>query len=104
MAKLSKYRVLIAGVVSPLAAQFLYVLVYSILKRLSSDLEKDWLFRLSLSTVAMTLPFLVTLLLAIKDHRQHAFSLSGKIGFAIAILSLGLAWVPANDGITRWKQ
>jgi len=104
MAKLSKYRVLTAGVVSPLAAQFLYVLVYSILKGLSSDLEKDWLFRFSLSTVAMTLPFLVTLVLALKDHRRDALSLSGKMGLAIAVLSLGLAWVPVSDGITRWKQ
>jgi thiol-disulfide isomerase/thioredoxin len=30
--------------------------------------------------------------------------LSGKIGFAIAILSLGLAWKPVSDGISRWKQ
>src|SRR6516164_8525078 len=78
MAQLSKYRVLIAGVLSPLAAPFLYVLVYSILKRASSDLEKDWLLRLSVSTLAMILPFLVTLVLAIKDRRQHALSLSGK--------------------------
>jgi len=104
MAKLTKYRVLIVGVSSPLAALFLYVLVYSVLKRLSSDLEKDWLFRLSLSAVAMTLPFLVTLVLAMKDRRRGALLLSGKIGLAIAILSLGLAWVPVSDGITRWKQ
>ena len=104
MAQLSKYRVLIAGVVSPLAALFLYVLVYSILKRGSSDLERDWLPRLLLSTLAMILPFLVTLFLAIKDRRQHTLSLSGKIGFAIAILSLGLAWQPMSDGILRWKQ
>jgi len=104
MAQLSKYRVLITGVLSPLAAPFLYVLVYSILKRASSDLEKDWLLRLSVSTLAMILPFLVTLVLAIKDRRQHALSLSGKIGFAIAILSLGLAWQPVSDGILRWKQ
>jgi peroxiredoxin len=104
MTKLSKSLVLISGILSPLAALFLYALAYSILKRASADLEKDWLFRLSLSTLAMTLPFLVTLALAIKDVRQHALSLSGKIGLAIAILSLGLAWMPVSDGITRWKQ
>ena len=104
MTKLSKSRVLISGIVSPLAAIFLYAFVYSILKRGSADLEKDWLVRLSLSTLSMTLPFLVTLTLAIKDIRQHALSLSGKIGLAIAILSLGLALNPASDGITRWKQ
>lgn len=104
MTKLSKDRVLIAGMLSPLAALFLYALAYSILRRTSADLEKDWLFRLSLSILAMTLPFLVTLALAIEDLRRHALSLSGKIGFAIAILALGLAWNPVSDGITRWKQ
>jgi len=78
MAKLSKYRVLVLGAISPLAALFLYVFVYSVLKRLSSDLEKDWLFRLSLSAVAMTLPFLMTLVLTIKDRRRSALLLSGK--------------------------
>ena len=52
----------------------------------------------------MILPFLVTLALAISDVRQHTLSLSGRIGLAIAILSLGLAWNPVSDGITRWKQ
>lgn len=85
-------------------ALFLYVLAYLVLKRFSSDLEKDWLFRLSLSAVAMTLPFLVTLILAMKDRRRGALLLPGKIGFAVAILSLGLVWIPASDGITRWKQ
>jgi thiol-disulfide isomerase/thioredoxin len=104
MAKLSKYRVLICGALSPVAARFLYILVYSISKRFSPDLEKDWIFRLSLSTLAMTLPFLATLFLTIKDHRRHALLLSGKIGFVIALLSLGLVASPISDGITRWKQ
>jgi thiol-disulfide isomerase/thioredoxin len=104
MIKLSNNRVLVAGILSPLAALFLYALVYSILTRASRDLEKDWLFRLSLSTLAMTLPFLVTLDFAMSDRRRHALSLSGKIGFAVAILSLGFAWNPVSDGITRWKQ
>ena len=102
--KLSKLRVLISGILSPLAALVLYALVYSTLTRISADRERDWLFRLSLSTLAMTLPFLVTLALAIKDVRRHALSLSGKIGLAIAILSLSLAWNPVSDGITRWRQ
>jgi peroxiredoxin len=104
MSKLSKLRVLISGILSPLAALVLYALVYSTLTRISADRERDWLFRLSLSTLAMTLPFLVTLTLALKDVRRHALSLSGKIGLAIAILSLGLAWNPVSDGITRWRQ
>jgi thiol-disulfide isomerase/thioredoxin len=104
MSKLSKYRVLVSGILSPVAALFLYALVYGTLTRFSTDLEKDWLFRLSLSTLAMAVPFLFTLALAIKDSRQHTFSLSGKLGLAIAILSLGLAWKPVSDGITRSKQ
>jgi len=104
MPKLSKYRVLIAGALSPFAALFCYVLVYSILRRLSADLEKDWFFRLSLSTIAMTLPFLVTLVLAGKDRHRYGLSLSAKIGLVIAIVSLGLTYIPIGDGMIRWKQ
>jgi peroxiredoxin len=104
MTRLNKYRVLVAGILSPFAALVVYAVVYSTLTRSSRDLENDWRFRLSLSTLSMTLPFVVTLALAIKDHRRHALSLSGKIGLAIAILSLGLAYQPVSDGITRSKQ
>jgi peroxiredoxin len=104
MNKLSKYRVLIAGILSPFAALFLYSLVYMMLTEHSADLEKDWLFRLSMSALAMTVPFLVTLLLAVKDGRRRSFSLSGKIGLAIALLSLGFVWKPVNDGILRSRQ
>ena len=104
MAKLLKYRVLISGILSPVAVIFLYAVVSQILGWASADLEKDWLFRLSMSTLAMTVPFLVTLTLAIKDRRRQALSLSGKVGLAIAILSLGLAWSPVSDGLTRSKQ
>jgi thiol-disulfide isomerase/thioredoxin len=104
MSKLSKYRVLMLGILSPLAARILYMLVYTTLTRFSADLEKDWLFRLSLSTLAMTVPFLVTLALAINDRRRQTLSRSAKVGLAIAILSLGLAWRPVSDGITRSKQ
>jgi len=104
MSTMSNYRVLISGIVSPLAALLLYALVYATLTAASPSRENDWLFRLSLSILAMTVPFLVTLALAIKDRRQHALSLSAKAGVAIAILSLGLAWKPVNDGIIRSKQ
>ena len=104
MSRLSRYRVLVAGIVSPLAALFLYVLVYSTLTYLSSDLEKDWLFRLTVSTLMLAVPFLVTLVLAVKDRRKNALSLAGKIGLALAILSLGLTWKPVSDGVTRSRQ
>ncbi len=104
MTRLSKYRILLGGILSPLAALVFYALVYSILTQVSADREKDWLFRLTLSTLAMTVPFLVTLALVIKDGRRNSLSLSAEIGLAIAILSLGLTWKPVSDGITRWKQ
>lgn len=103
MTRFSKYRVLIAGILSPPAAVFLYVVVYSILTQVSADREKDWLLRLALSTFAMILPFLATLALVAKEPR-NSLSLSAKIGFAIAILSLGLTLKPLSDGITRSKQ
>lgn len=104
MTKLSKFGVLISGVLSPLGSLFLYVLVYSILTRTSVDHEEDWLFRLSLATVAMTVPFVVTLALAIKDAHCHRLSHFGKIGLAIAFFSLLLVWNPVSDGLKRWKQ
>jgi hypothetical protein len=78
MSKLSKYRVLISGILSPVAAIFLYAVVSGVLLRASGDPEKDWRVRLSISTLVMTVPFLFTLVLAIKDHRRQALSLSGK--------------------------
>jgi peroxiredoxin len=102
--KLSKHRVLLCGILSPVLALILYALVYGTLTRFSADLEKDWLFRLSVSTLAMTIPFLATVALAIRDRRSRTLSLSGKIGFVLATLSLGLAWNPLSDGILRSKQ
>ena len=104
MTKFSNYRVLISGIAAPAVALLFYVLVYTTLTAISANHEKDWLFRLSLSTLAMTLPFFATLALAVKDRRQHALSLSAKVGVAIATLSLGLAWRPVNDGVLRSKQ
>jgi thiol-disulfide isomerase/thioredoxin len=104
MTKLSNYRVLVSGILSPLAALMLYALVYAVLTSASTDREKDWVFRLSISTLAMTLPLLVTLVLAIRDRRRQALSRSAKVGIALAILSLGFAWKPVSDGLTRSKQ
>jgi len=49
-------------------------------------------------------PFAVTLVFAMKDRSRSGFPLSGKIGLAIAILSLGLIAKPVSDGFTRSKQ
>ena len=104
MKNLSRYRLLILGLLSPVAAIFLYILVYTFLTRRSVDTEKDWLFRLSLSTVAMVVPCILILMVGIRDWRRHALTTPGKIGLALAVLSLALVAKPASDGITRWKQ
>jgi cytochrome c biogenesis protein CcmG, thiol:disulfide interchange protein DsbE len=102
--KLSKHRVLLCGILSPVLALILYTLVYATLTRYSADLEKDWLFRLSLSTIAMTIPGFATIALAMKARRTSPFSLSAKIGLLVAILSFGLAASPIRDGLLRAKQ
>jgi len=102
--KLSNHRVLLCGILSPVLALILYALVYGTLTRYSTDLEKDWLFRLSLSTIAMTIPFFATIAVAMKARHKGAFSLSAKIGLVLAILSLGLTAAPIRDGLLRAKQ
>ncbi len=131
MAKLFGYLVLIVGLLSPILAQRLYSLVYTTLTRSSTDREKDWLFRLTVSTLAMALPFVVTVLLAGASRRQqrlkqatsrsakrrqerstsratetvpNATPMTVKIGLLVAALSLLLIWKPISDGVSRWKQ
>jgi len=101
---LSRHRVLICGILSPVAAVVLYALVYGTLTSLSSNLEKDWLLRLTLATLAMVVPFLVTLTLAIKDRRRASLSRGAIVGLVVATLSLGLARQPIKDGIPRSRQ
>jgi thiol-disulfide isomerase/thioredoxin len=104
MRKLLKYRVLLLGILSPFAAPSLFGWTYSTLTQASTDRERDWAFRLCMATLAMCVPFVVTLFFAIKDYRREGLSLSGKIGLLVATLTLGLVWKPLNDGILRSKQ
>lgn len=104
MAKLSSYRVLIAGILSPPAAAFLGMQAYSTLTRASADRDKDFVFRLSLTALAMAVPFVATLALALGDLRRNALTTSGRIGLTLALLSLGLTWLPIRGAIARAKQ
>jgi len=104
MSKLSRHRVLLAGILSPAAALLCYELVYEPLTAFSKDLQSDWLFRLSVATPAMLIPFLFTLWLVFKERRRGTFSLSAKIGLVLATLSLSLMAKPMHDGFTRAKQ
>lgn len=67
MGKLSKYRVLAAGVLSPFVAVFLNVIVNGMLMRFSAHPETNWRFRLGVSTVVMAIPFVLTLVLVVKE-------------------------------------
>ena len=104
MPALSSYRVLLAGILSLPAAAFLGMRVYGHLTRASADLDKDFVFRLSSTALAMTVPFIVTAALAIADRRRHALTTSAKIGLVLAVLSLALTWRPLQGAINRARQ
>ncbi|HMI50358.1 MAG TPA: redoxin domain-containing protein [Candidatus Saccharimonadales bacterium] len=97
-------RLFLFGLLTPFAAVFLYLLVYSTLTSLSRNVERDWLIRLLLAGLAMVVPSLVTIVFTIREQRERSLTLPSKIGFAMAIASLGLLWQPLSDGILRWKQ
>ncbi len=101
---MAKRKLLILGILSPVLAIVLYILVYNVLSGLSSNLEKDWLFRLTASAVSMTIPFFIVLAMAIRAGKRGSLPLSAKIGVIIAFLSLGVTLVPMRDGLTRAKQ
>jgi len=102
MPNLSKHRVLLSGVLSPLLALVLNVILIQILLVLSSDPERNWRFRLVVSTLALPIPFLITLMVARRDQRNGSLSLSAKIGLAIATLSLLLVAKPVMEFSTEW--
>jgi thiol-disulfide isomerase/thioredoxin len=104
VSKLSRHGLLILGILSPFLALILYILAYDGLLLASSNIEKDWLFRLSISTAVMFVPFAIAMWLGIRQHKQKLLNRSGMIGLAIATLSVVPALKPINDGITRWKQ
>ena len=52
----------------------------------------------------MAMPFGLTLLLAIGDRRRRAFTKSGMIGLALAVMSLALAWLPVKGLYERVRQ
>ena len=97
-------RVFVAGVVAPVASVVLYMVVYSALTSASRDVTRDWLFRLSVSTLAMLLPGIFVIVLAVKQSRRMRLSVLAKVGVAIAVLGIGLAARPVMDGVLRWRQ
>ncbi len=102
--KVPSYGTLIAGLVSPILAAFLGLVVYATLTRRSAAPDADFVFRLVATAVAMTVPCLITLLLGIRDGRRGDFTRSSKIGLALAMLSLALVWLPVRGLWDRARQ
>ena len=96
--------VLVVGVVAPFAAILLYELVYELMTSLSRDVEKDWGFRLFVAAVAMTVPSILTFVLAVSQFRQQKLSMLSIVGLVLAALTLSLVAKPAYDGIVRSRQ
>lgn len=104
MSRLSSYRTLLAGIASPFAAAGLGLFVYRTLTRASADRDADFAFRLSMVAIAMAVPGVVTLLLAIVDWSKGAFGTASKVGLLLGVLSLGLLFLPIRGVIARSKQ
>ncbi len=100
-----KYRTLTLGILSPIFAAGLGSTVYTALTRASEDRDADFMFRLTMTAVAMAVPFLVTLISSWLDRSSsRGFTTPSKVGLAIATLSLGLVYLPINGAVSRAKQ
>jgi peroxiredoxin len=97
-------RIFVAGVLAPVASISLYVIVYSTLTSASHNVNRDWLFRLSASTFAMTLPSILVFVFAARQSRRKPLRTLSKVGVGIAVLALGLVARPLTDGILRERQ
>ena len=104
MASLRFNRLFVAGLLAPVASIILYIVVYSALTSASHNLNGDWQFRLSLSTIAMMVPSVFVFWLALRQSRKTGLNTLSRAGVAIAVLTLGLVARPATDGVLRWKQ
>jgi peroxiredoxin len=96
--------VFVVGVVAPFAAILFYGLVYGLMTSLSRDVERDWGFRLFVAAVAMTVPSILTFVVAFRQFGQHKLSMLSIVGLVLAALTLGLVAKPAHDGIVRSRQ
>jgi len=104
MSKLSSHRTFFSGLTSPAAAAALGWLAYRTLTRASTDRDADFVYRLSLTALAMTLPFVITLAFAWAERRRGDLGRSAKLGLALALLSAGLTWLPIRGIVARQRQ
>jgi peroxiredoxin len=104
MTTLLKHRVLIAGILSIPASAYLGIQTYVRLSRASTDLNGDFLFRLTMVALAMAVPFVITLAAALFDRWKGPLRRSAKFGLTLGVVSLCLAIVPLRGLIGRVQQ
>jgi len=78
--------------------------VYGELTAASTDRNEDFVYRLTVVILAMTAPAVLTFSLALWSRRSGMWSRSDRVGLSIAMLSLGLAFVPLRGLIGRMQQ
>lgn len=101
---MSSKRTLASGIVSPFLAAAFGLATYRALTAASSDRDADFLFRMSMTALAMTVPFWSTLVLALGDRRRGAFGNRSRVGLGLAFVSLALVWLPLRGAVARSKQ
>jgi peroxiredoxin len=99
-----KYLVLLAGILSIPAAAYLGMHTYATQTRASVDVTQDFVFRLSMVVLAMAVPFVVTLLLALAQRRKGPLRGVAKAGLTFAAVSLCLTIVPLRGLVGRVQQ
>ena len=92
------------GLSAPLAAAVLGAAAYRGLTRLSANPDEDFLFRLGAVAVVMLLPPAFALRRAFLARRAGALTGAGTVAAVVALLSVGLAWVPVNGALRRARQ
>ena len=101
---MSRYKTLTAGMLSPLAAAGLGAGVYIVLTQFSQDRDSDFVFRLTMTSIAMAAPFVFTLMLVWREQRAGSLASRSKMGLAIATLSLGMLYLPIQGATSRARQ
>jgi len=97
-------RSLVAGMSAPIVAGSLGIYSYVTLTRTSSDRDSDFALRLSLTILAMALPGIIALVVAVLARRRGPLGPAGRTGIGLALASLLLTWVPINGLLSRQQQ
>ncbi len=101
---MASHRTLVSGIISPFLAAGLGLATYRVLTAASVDRDADFVFRLASTAAAMTVPFWITMALAIRDRRKGTVTSGGRVGLVLAFLSLALLWLPLRGAVARSSQ